>query len=64
MVIAHRSKDQTETTVRNTVIMTIASKDELDMIVSALSAYNHNTRYRALYEKLVRQQDLQNALSA
>lgn len=64
MVIAHRSKDQTETTVRNTVIMTIASKDELDMIVSALSAYNHNTRYRALYEKLVRQQDQQNALSA
>ena len=63
-VEAHRTENQTETTVRNTVIMTIASKDELDMIVSALSAYNHNTRYRALYEKLVRQQDQQKMLSA
>lgn len=43
--------------MRNTVIMAIATKDELDMIVSALSAYNHNTKYQALYEKLIRQQD-------
>ena len=56
-VSAGEPKNQTETTVRNTVIMAIATKDELDMIVSALSAYNHNTKYRALYEKLIRQQD-------
>ncbi|WP_197054674.1 hypothetical protein [Paracoccus sp. PAMC 22219] len=43
--------------MRNNVIMAIATKDELDMIVSALSAYNHNTKYRVLYEKLIRQQD-------
>jgi hypothetical protein len=56
-VIAEKLKNKTETTVRNNVIMAIATKDELDMIVSALSAYNHNTKYRALYEKLIRQQD-------
>ncbi|MCG6110742.1 MAG: hypothetical protein MEQ74_00955 [Paracoccus sp.] len=50
--------------MRNTVIMTITSKEELDLIVSALAAYNHNPRYRALYEKLVRQQDQQKMLSA
>ena len=43
--------------MRDNVIMAIASEDELDMIVSALSAYNHNTKYRALYEKLIQQQD-------
>ena len=53
-----------EITVQNTVIMTFASKAELDMIVSALSAYNHNTRYRALYEKLARQQDQHSAISS
>ncbi|WP_252930445.1 hypothetical protein [Paracoccus sp. 08] len=43
--------------MRDNVIMAIATEDELDMIVSALAAYRHNTRYRALYEKLIRQQD-------
>jgi len=43
--------------VRDNVIVALTTKDELDMIVSALSAYKHNTKYRALYEKLIRQLD-------
>ncbi|QBX34966.1 hypothetical protein E4L95_06865 [Paracoccus liaowanqingii] len=41
--------------MRNDVIVTTTTQEDLNLIVTALSAYQHNTRYRALYLRLVRQ---------
>lgn len=38
--------------MRNEVILTTTTRDDLNLIVSALSAYQHNKRYRALYKRL------------
>ncbi|MBM3604948.1 MAG: hypothetical protein FJX25_09365 [Alphaproteobacteria bacterium] len=46
---------QAETTVRDNVIITTTTGDDMKLIVSALSAYQHNTRYRARYERLLAQ---------
>lgn len=39
-------------TLQKNMIVTTTTQDDLTLIVSALSAYQHNTRYRALYERL------------
>lgn len=41
--------------MRDDMIITRTTLEDLSMIVSALSAYQHNDRYRALYQRLVRQ---------
>lgn len=33
------------------------SRDDLKLIIAALSAYQHNSRYRALYERLLALRD-------
>ena len=38
--------------MRSEMITTTATRDDIELILSALSAYNHNTRYRMLYERL------------
>lgn len=37
------------------MIITTTSVDDLKLILSALSAYQHNMQYRTLYERLRRQ---------
>lgn len=56
----NENEEQTEPTVRNDVIVTTTTQDDLNLIVAALSAYQHNTRYRALYLRLVRQIERRN----
>lgn len=41
--------------MRDQVIVTTTTEEDLKLIIEALSAYQHNTRYRALYQKLVLQ---------
>lgn len=41
--------------MRNEVIITTTTSDDIKLIISALSAYQHNTQYRDLYERLLRQ---------
>lgn len=46
----------------NEVIIAAVTQDDLSLIVEALSAYQHNTRYRALYEKMMAQAAVTNRL--
>lgn len=41
--------------MRSEVIITTTTSDDIKLIISALSAYQHNTQYRDLYERLLRQ---------